>query len=165
MMASYYVELRGRAAIWIGGLIFTLVGGVITFLAPQMLKPGQESSAIRLILIALGGVFLLFGLGSLGVGIGDLVLAYTKPMARRHWMWWGNFLLGMGAAAVFAVPSSLAFPLLFTAYILRPNAIFTSRAPDANGNLTVGLIFTLVGLLTLALMVWMARKSLKHRPH
>jgi hypothetical protein len=163
-MSAFYVEVRGRAAIWIGGLIFTFVGAIITFLAPQMLKPGQDASAIRLILIALGGVFLLFGLGSLGVGIGDLVLSYTKPMARRHWMWWGNFLLGMGAAAVFAVPSSLAFPLLLAAYILRPNAIFNSRAPDTNGNLTIGLIFTLVGLLTLALMVWLGRKSLKRRP-
>jgi hypothetical protein len=163
-MAGFYVEVRGRTAIWIGGLLFTLVGGIITFLSPQMLKPGQDTPVIRLILIGLGGVFLLFGLGSLGVGIGDLVLALTKPMARRRWMWWGNFLLGMGAAAVFAVPSSLAFPLLFTAYILRPNAIFPSHAPDANGNLTVGLIFSLVGLLTLAVMVWMARKSLKRRP-
>jgi hypothetical protein len=163
-MAGFYVEIRGRAAIWIGGLLFTLVGGVITFLAPQLIKSGQDASAIRLILIGLGGVFLLFGLGSLGVGIGDLVLAITNPSMRRHWMWWGNFLLGMGAAAVFAVPSSLAFPLLFTAYILRPNAIFPSQAPDANGNLTLGLIFTLVGLLTLAVMVWMARKSLKSRP-
>jgi hypothetical protein len=163
-MASFYVEVRGRAAIWIGGLLFTLVGGIITFLVPVLLKAGQEASAIRLILFGLGGVFLLFGLGSLGVGIGDLVLSLTNPALRRQWMWWGNFLLGMGAAAVFAVPSSLAFPLLFTAYILRPNIIFPSRAADANGNLTIGLIFTLVGLLTLAVMVWMARKSLKSRP-
>jgi hypothetical protein len=163
-MAGFYIEVRGRAAIWIGGLLFTLVGGVITFLAPQLLKPGQDASAIRLILIGLGGVFLLFGLGSLGVGIGDLVLAFANPPARRHWMWWGNFLLGMGAAAVFAVPSSLAFPLLFAAYLFRPNAIFPSHAADANGNLTIGLIFTLVGLLTLAAMVWLARKSLKSRP-
>lgn len=163
-MAGFYFEVRGRAAIWIGGLIFTLIGGVITFLAPQLLKPAQDASAIRLILIGLGGVFLLFGLGSLGVGVGDLVLAITNPPMRRQWMWWGNFLLGMGAAAVFAVPSSLAFPLLFAAYLFRPNAIFPSRAADTNGNLTVGLIFTLVGLLTLAVMVWMARKSLKHRP-
>lgn len=163
-MSGFYVEVRGRKAIWIGGLLFTLVGGIITFLAPQMLTPGQDTPVIRLILIALGGIFLLFGLGSLGVGIGDLVLALTKPMARQRWMWWGNFLLGMGAAAVFAVPSSLAFPLLFTAYILRPNAIFPSQVPDANGNLTVGLVFSLIGLLTLAVMVWMARKSLKQRP-
>jgi hypothetical protein len=163
-MAGFYIEVRGRAAIWIGGLMFTLVGGAITFLAPQLLKPGQDASAIRLILIGLGGVFLLFGLGSLGVGVGDLVLAVANPPMRRHWMWWGNFLLGMGAAAVFAVPSSLAFPLLFAAYLFRPNVIFPSRAADTNGNLTIGLIFTLVGLLTLAVMVWMARKSLKSRP-
>jgi hypothetical protein len=163
-MAGFSIQARGRTAIWIGGLIFTLVGGVITFLAPQMLKNGQDASAIRLILIGLGGVFLLFGLGSLGVGVGDLVLSQTNPAARRHWMWWGNFLLGMGAAAVFAVTSSLAFPLLFTAYVLRPNAIFPSQTPDAHGNLTLGLVFSLVGLLTLAVMVWVARKSLKNRP-
>jgi hypothetical protein len=163
-MAGFYIEVRGRAAIWIGGLIFTLVGGVITFLAPQLLKSGQDAPAIRLILIGLGGVFLLFGLGSLGVGVGDMVLALTNPPARRHWMWWGNFLLGMGAAAVFAVPSSLAFPLLFIAYMLRPNAIFPTPAPNTNGNLTVGLVFSLVGLLTLALMAWVGRIALKSRP-
>jgi hypothetical protein len=163
-MTGFYVEVRGRAAIWIGGLLFTLVGGVITFLAPQLLNSGQDASAIRLILIGLGGVFLLFGLGSLGVGIGDLVLSIANPPLRRHWMWWGNFLLGMGAAAVFAVPSSLAFPLLVAAYLFRPNVIFPSQAAEANGNLTIGLIFTLVGLLTLAAMAWMARKSLKRRP-
>jgi hypothetical protein len=163
-MAGFYIEVRGRAAIWIGGLVFTLVGGVITFLAPQLLKSGEDASAIRLILIGLGGVFLLFGLGSLGVGIGDMVLALTNPPARRYWMWWGNFLLGMGAAAVFAVPCALAFPLLFMAYITRPNAIFPSLAANANGNLTLGLVFSLVGLLTLAVMVWIGRLALKSRP-
>ena len=87
-MSGFYVEVRGRAAIWIGGLIFTLVGGVITFLAPQFLQSGQEAPAIHLILIGLGGIFLLFGLGSLGVGMGDLVLSRTNPLARRRWMWW-----------------------------------------------------------------------------
>jgi len=163
-MAGFYVEIRGRAAIWIGGLLFTLVGSVITFLAPQFLQSTQDASAVRLILVGLGGIFLLFGLGSLGVGVGDLVLSRTNPTARRQWMWWGNFLLGIGAAAVFAVPSSLAFPLLLVAYLLRPNAIFPSPLPDANGNLTVGLIFTLVGFLTLAMIVWVARVALKSRP-
>jgi hypothetical protein len=163
-MSGFYVEVHGRAAIWVGGLLFTLVGGVITFLAPQMLNSVPDISAVRLILIGLGGVFLLFGLGSLGVGIGDLVLGLTNPAARRQWMWWGNFLLGMGAAAVFAVPASLAFPLLAAAYLLRPNAIFPSQMPDVSGNLTVGLIFTLVGLLTLAFMAWAGRKALKRRP-
>ncbi len=164
-MSGFYVEVRGRSAIWIGGLIFTLVGGVITFLAPQFLQSGQEAPAIRLILIGLGGIFLLFGLGSLGVGVGDLVLSRTNPLARRRWMWWGNFLLGMGAAAIFAVPASLAYPLLFAAYLFRPNAIFPSTAADTNGNLTVGLIFSVVGILTLALMVWVGRMALKKRPH
>ncbi|MEJ2600271.1 MAG: hypothetical protein P8Z00_18190 [Anaerolineales bacterium] len=163
-MADFYVEIRGRAAIWIGGLVFTLVGSVITFLAPQFLQSTQDASAARLILVGLGGVFLLFGLGSLGVGIGDVVLSRTNPTARQRWMWWGNFLLGIGAAAVFAVPASLAFPLLLVAYLSRPNVIFPSPLPDANGNLTIGLIITLVGFFTLAMIIWVARRALKSRP-
>lgn len=163
-MAGFYVGIRGRATIWIGGLVFTLVGSIIAFLAPQFLQSSQDASAARLILVGLGAIFLLFGLSSLGVGVGDLVLSLTNPTARQRWMWWGNFLLGIGAAAVFAVPASLAYPLLLVAYLTRPNVIFPSPLPDANGNLTIGLIFTLVGFLILAIIVWVARIALKSRP-
>jgi hypothetical protein len=96
--------------------------------------------------------------------VGDLYLKFWQPEYRDAWYWWGNFIGPLLAVGLFAVPATLAFPLLLVAYLLRPNVFFPASSPDVANNLIVGLIFSVIGCLCLALMYFVGRSRSRHRP-
>jgi hypothetical protein len=163
-MFRFYIGIRGRPANWLVSIVFMLVGGVIAFLAPPSVGPTPDRDTIIIILRILGGLFLGMGALIFVWMVGDLYLRFRDPERREVWYWWGSFIGPMLAAGLFAVPATLAFPLMFLAYLLRPNAFFPAGSPDAANNLLVGLIFSVVGLLGLALMYFVGRSIYRSRP-
>lgn len=163
-MFRFYIYLRGRPANWVVSIVFMLVGTVIAFYVPTSVQPSPDRHTILTILYILGGFFV--GMGALiflWMGI-DLYLKFTHPERRDGWYWWGNFLGPLLAAGLFAVPAAFMFPLMLLAYLLGPNIFFPADSPNADNNLIVGLIFSIVGLLCLALMYFVGRSVYKKRP-
>lgn len=99
---SWYHEFRGAARFWIAALVFALAGMAFT-VAGALVEP----------------FFLLIGLPFLGLGLLILaLLVYGLNLKRQNperyqdWLWWVNFIGGLAGALLFAVPSTLALPIL-----------------------------------------------------
>ena len=164
-MFGFQINIRGRTANWIGSIIFILLGSVIVLFLPTIVQPTADRNSLLLILRIFGGVFAGLGLLILLWMLGDLYFKYKSPQYRQVWYWWGNFLIAtLLPVGLFAVPATLAFPILFLAYLLAPNALFPAGFPDVANNLIVGLIFSVVGILALAGMFFVGRSMYRNRP-
>jgi hypothetical protein len=163
-MFQFYISLRGRAANWAVSIIFILVGALIDFYGPGIFQSSSYRAIIVLILQLLGGVFLGLGLSIFLWMAVDLYLKYRNPEFRDRWYWWGSFIAPMMAAGLFAVPATLAFPVILLVYLLGPGSLLPVNANDVTNNLVIGLLFTVFGLLTLGLMYLIAKSMLKGRP-
>jgi hypothetical protein len=163
-MFRFYIVIRGRLADWAVSIVFMLVGAVVAFFLPAIARPSADRATVVTLIRVVGGVFL--GLGTLIFlwMVGDLYFNFRHPEHRDTWYWWGNFVGPLLAAGLFAVPATLALPLMALAYVLRPNAFFPPNSPDAANNLIVGAIFSAVGLLGLALMGLVGRSTYRKRP-
>jgi hypothetical protein len=163
-MFRFYIVIRGRLADWAVSIVFMLVGAVVAFFLPAIVRPSADRDTVVTLIRVVGGVFL--GLGTLIFlwMVGDLYFKFRHPEHRDTWYWWGNFVGPLVAAGLFAVPATLALPLMALAYVLRPNAFFPPNSPDAANNLIVGAIFSAIGLLGLALMGLVGRSMYRKRP-
>lgn len=154
MRSTFYHSFKPRQAGWIAGIVFTLVGALLVFVAPGLFGVNQiVSNLIRL----LGGVFLALGVISLIWMIGDLVLMFRGSRHRDRWFWWGNFLLGILGALLFAVPALLLFP----AMLLNPGVFAAGKLAE---NLPIGALFSIVGAVTMIVLYLIARSKLRERP-
>jgi hypothetical protein len=163
-MFRFYIGIRGRPANWVVSIVFMLVGGVIAFLGPSIVAPAPDRDTTVIILRILGGLFLGMGTLIFVWMVGDLYFKFRHPERRDAWYWWGNFIGPLLAAGLFAVPASLAFPLMFLAYLFRPNTFFPADSPDVANNLLVGLLFSVIGSLTLGFMYFLGRARYRSRP-
>lgn len=163
-MFQFYTNIRDKLANWIVSIVFILVGGLIAVVVPALLRPSPDRETVVLILRILGGIFLGLGLLIYVWMLGDWYLNSRDQETREKWYWWGNFLLPMLAAGLFAVPSTLAFPVIYFFYLSRPNGLFPAGSPAGSQNLMIGGIFSVAGLLTLALMYFIGKAVLKSRP-
>jgi hypothetical protein len=163
-MFRFYIVIRGRLADWAVSIVFMLVGAVVAFFLPAIVRPSADRDTVVTLIRVVGGVFL--GLGTLIFlwMVGDQYFKFRHPEHRDTWYWWGNFVGPLVAAGLFAVPATLALPLMALAYVLRPNAFFPPNSPDAANNLIVGAIFSAIGLLGLALMGLVGRSMYRKRP-
>jgi hypothetical protein len=164
-MFGFYVSVRGKAANWIVGIVFSIIGGLIAFVLPPLFSQGENGAVAAVLLRVLGGVFLFFGIVNLALMLGYLALKAKSPPLHETWYWWGNFLGGLLAAGLFAVPATLAFPALLLAYLLRPNVFFPANAPEALQNLWVGALFSVVGIGVLLMMYFIGRAYYRGRPN
>lgn len=163
-MFQFYISIRGRLTNWIVSIVFILVGGLIAVIVPAFLQPSPDRGTVVLILRIFGGVFLGLGLLIYLWMFGDWYLKSRDAEKREKWYWWGSFIMPMIAAGLFAVPSTLAFPLIFYFYLTKPNGLFPAGSVSNSQNLMVGGIFSLAGLLSLALMYFIGKSMLKTRP-
>lgn len=161
---GFYVYVTGRPASWIVSIVFIVVGFLIAFFLPSAFRSGQDATVAGLLVRVLGGVFLVLGLLILCWMLADLYLSIKNPDIREAWYWWGNFLVGLLAAGLFAVPSTLAFPVILLFYLTRPNGLFPAGSTDPLNNLGVGFLFSLLGLLSLAMILLIARPLYAQRP-
>jgi len=86
------------------------------------------------------------------------------PHNAPAWAWWMDFVGGSLGAAMFAVPATFVLPLMGFLYIDRPNWAF----PDPEASFwPIGYLWTLftaLGLLVLAALLYLGRASYRNRP-
>jgi len=153
MRWSFYHSFTPRQAGWIAGIVFTLIGMILVLIVPALFGANQfVSNVIRL----LGGVFLALGVISLVWMIGDLVLMFRGSRHRERWFWWGNLLLGVLGALLFAVPAVFLFP----AMLLNPGVFAAGKLAE---NLPIGALFSIVGLATMIALYFIVRSQLRER--
>jgi hypothetical protein len=158
---GFYVSIAGRPVNWIVSVVFMLVGLVIVLALAPNIEPMPDRDGIVLIVRVFGGVFFFLGLLIFVGTVVDLALAGQDPARRERWYSRSTALIALFAAGLFAVPATLAFPLLLVAYIVRPTAYYASDSPDMLHNLMVGLIFSIAGLLSLGLLYITTRKTFR----
>lgn len=163
MIWSFYVSLRGRAAAFVVAVVFILIALATLIFAPVLVAFASDKGLASWSARTLGIVFLGLGIGALILGIGDVYLERTNPARRARWFWWGNFILGVIGALLFAIPATLLFPIFLILYWLKPNALFPSSVDPAN-NLLVSLLFSVIGIVVLILLYFVARSRYRERP-
>jgi len=138
---SWYLAIKKAAAYWIAGIVFVLVGSAFTAVGAL-----EER------------VFLIIGIPFLGLGvliiallISGLYLNIKHPENYGVWLWWVNFIGGLSGALLFAIPSTLAFPiLLLTGW--------------TGAELLIGAAFSAIGLAVMAVVWLVARRQHRGRP-
>jgi len=137
---GWYYELKGTAAYWVAALLFILIGGAFTAVGVK------------------AKVFLIIGIPFLCLGalvpillIYSLYLKLTHPENYKTWLWWMDFIGGLVSALTFAIPSVLALPILL---LLKMN----------DEALLIGAVFSVVGLVVMIGVWFVARKQYRERP-
>jgi hypothetical protein len=155
-------EIGGSAGRWLAGFVFTLVGGAILWSASRHPSTGPGHAHAVLVMRGLGALFLALGVLVLAGTAAATVAAVRRPEAAEAWGRLVNVFAGILGALAFAVPATLALPFYLAAYGRRPNALFPDGASPTL-NFVVAGTFSLLGLLSLLLVVVMARAALRAR--
>jgi hypothetical protein len=150
-----------RADTLITGAVFAIVGGVIGFGVPQMLRALGEDGPYMIGVRLFGGLFLALGLFFLGLGL--LPLFTSNPWNRKVLIWWGNFLGGMAGAAAFGLPATAQLPCWFYLRFMRPDLAKKLPEEFTSWSFVQPLSFAL-GLVTLAGMYYIGRSVSRKRP-
>jgi len=137
----WYNELEGAAAFWIAALLFILVGGAFTAVGVLL----EE------FLLFIGIPFLCLGALILILLIYSLYLKLRQPENYETWLWWVNFIGGLAGALTFAIPSTLALPILLL--LEMDDAAFL-----------IGALFSVIGLAVTVGVWFVARKQYRERP-
>lgn len=161
---SFYYQLRGAAALWTVSIVFVTVGLLITFVLPAIVTEEAAADATGLLRI-LGGTFLALGSLTLTLMLVGLRIQRKSPHNLPVWHWWGRFWGGVIGACTFAIPASLMYPVFFVFYVNRPNGLFPADKSESHAkNLYVALIFSVIGVIGLAGIVFVARYMYRSRP-
>ncbi len=135
---SFWIQITGRPAAWIVGIVFSIVDGLILLLGAALTSTAQDAGTALIAVRILGVVFFGLGILVLVAMVIDLVLLARGSPRQDAYFWWVNFLCGLFAAGLFSVPATLVFPLMLLAYLPRPNVFFTSSSHDDASNLFLG---------------------------
>lgn len=155
-MVRIRFHLRGPARLWVASSVFCLLGilmaGSAGLIVPA--EPAEDAAIVKAVLWILGGVFFglgLFTLGRLAIG---RYLEQVSPQNLPVFHWWVNLAGGLLGALVFAIPASLAYPLI----LMIPDD------PQADKNRLIGLLFSLLGVVVLLATVAAAWVMIRNRP-
>jgi hypothetical protein len=124
----------------------------------------KEAQEVMLVLKILGYIFLTLGLLVFVPLVAGLHVGKHHPEKLPALYWWINFLGGLMGALAFALPSSLALPGLYLAYLRRPNMLFEGGDTFGSTHLMLGIIFSALGVLVLVALWFVARWQLRGRP-
>lgn len=163
MRFRWYFELNARAALWVSGAVFAVLGVVLLFILPALFKYTANSDVVPFLRI-LGGIFLILGGLILVLMLAGLWLGRTDPDLARDWPWWINLLSGVLGAAAFAVPATFALPFILLLYWFRVSPEFTPGAPGMTTALILGAFFTLLGLIVDGVLIWILRSVSQNNP-
>ena len=164
MIWGFWIELRGPARLWTASIGFTLVGSAIVVVLPRYLPAVEQDPVAAIAIGALGWAFVVLGLIVLLPMLATLYVRARRPERERVWFWWINFIGGLCGALTFAIPAALMLPLFSLAYLMRPNALFPAGDANPAHNLCIAALFSLIGLITLAATVFLARATLRENP-
>ena len=138
---NWYNELKGAAAFWVAALVFILAGGAFTAVGVLLEK----------FFLFIGIPFLALGVFVLLLLVYSLYLKLAHPENYQAWLWWVNFIGGMAGALTFALPSTLALPILLLM--------------EMDGQaILIGTLFSVIGLGMLVGIWFVARKQYTGRP-
>ena len=129
-----------------------------------MSQSGSDDQVGLIVVRVLGGVFLALGALILTMMFVSLYIDRTCPQNNEVWQWWVDFVGGMLGAAAFAVPATFVLPGLYLAYTLSPNPLYPDPSKDFTHDFFIGLLFSALGILSLAGMYFLSRSYLRHRP-
>ena len=138
---DWYYALQGAAAYWVAALLFILIGGAFTAVGVW----------IEELFLIIGLPFLCLGALVLILLIYSLYLKLAHAENYETWLWWVNFIGGLAGALTFAIPSTLALPLL----------LLLEMDEQA---LLIGAGFSVVGLAVTIGVWFVARKQYRERP-
>jgi hypothetical protein len=122
----------------------------------------DDIALLALIFRILGGAFGAIGLILLGVVMIGTLVEGTAPDLLPAFEWWTGVGCGLAGAAVFAIPATCALPLLYLAYLRRPNMLFRADA-DPAAQLAIGTIFSVIGFVVCVALVFAIRILLRRR--
>lgn len=157
MRWGFWYTATTRQAGWAAGIVFTILGLLIVFAVPPLFASDPDAVTMRRVLEVFGGVVLVLGIAALLWMLGDLVLKLTGSPRRAAWLWWGNFALGVAGTLSFAIPSVLVLP----AMLFLPD-LFAGQ--DVTRDLWLGVLFFVVGGITLIALLILGRMKLRERP-
>ena len=163
MIFSFWIELQGATKLWVASIFFTLLGAVIAWVFPLLFPAIGRDPLVSFAIGALGWAFIGLGLLVFVSMLGTLYIRATRPGHEEVWHWWINFAGGLAGALLFAVPATLMLPVFCVAYLRRPNVLFPSDAAAAN-NLWIAALFSVIGLVVLAVIRVLVRLKLRENP-
>lgn len=122
----------------------------------------SDPSFVTFALLAL----LLMGLGSaiLLLGMWGCRVRSTTPWNHAPWSWWMRTLSGSLGALMFAIPATAALPVLYLAVRSGAHPLLAEANVGPVGLLLLGGLFSMLGLLTLALLWWVVSNTFPSRP-
>ena len=156
----FWYQFRGPARLWAASIVFTALGAALVFWLPARVPELVRDPLAAVALPVLGWTFLLLGLLVLLPMLVTLNIRRQDREREAVWHWWINFIGGLAGALVFAVPATLTLPLMLLAYSARPNLLFPAGVAPAP-NLWLGVLFSLTGVASLVLTVFIARLKLR----
>ena len=131
-----HYALKEAAVFWIAALVFILAGGAFT----------AVGALVKRFFLLIGIPFLSLGVFILILLIYSLYLKLAHPENYYAWLWWVNFIGGLVGALTFALPSTLALPILLL-------------AGTTGKNILIGALFSVIGMGTLVVIWFVARKQ------
>lgn len=148
---SFTYVFRGRGAAWWVGTIFTLVGVGLIFVLPFLLPSTEDGVMAIWILRLLGSVFLVIGVVVLAL----MILKFPGYIVHT--------IGGLLGALSFGIPSTFALPGLWLAHRYRPNMFFGANDPFGNESLLIGIVFSVLGIITTIATIALARYQFKNQ--
>jgi hypothetical protein len=110
------------------------------------IKDDQNLRFMLWVLYGLGGYFVLLGLA--------IILLKLKLKDNTQ----VEVIIGSIAALSYALPATFAYPILYYAFLNRPNFLYTTSDLEfPQESHLIGLIFSLTGIITIAAVLLMIR--------
>lgn len=162
---GFWYQLPPRAGVWAVGIIFSLIGLVVLVFSPALVESATDATETRAALLILGIVFLVLGLIALTAMTVDAILKSRAPHRREQWFYWSYAFIALFAAALFAIPATLVFPITLIAFLVRPNGLFPAGQTNTGENIFVACLFSISGLFALALLIFLARRTQREQPN
>lgn len=156
----------GSSKFWVTGGIFAGIGLVVGFVLPPTLisQAAPDRQGFAGALRALGVAFLTLGAATLLMVVLVREIERAAPQNAVVWEWWMEFVGGALGAAMFGVPATLILPLIGFLYVDRPNWAFPDPEASFWPSGYLGILFTGLGVLTLAALLMLGRAAYRDRP-
>ncbi len=147
--STYYT----RSPSWLVSILLLLTSVLIVLLVPPIILLGPDRETEILVVHIIAGIFAGLGIFYLVGWLGDFYFEANFRFYRPVWTFWYNYVGGLFAAAVFAVPAAIALPGLLAAYFFRPNVFFSADS-TLNMNTTLAAIFISAIGVSLVIYRW-----------
>lgn len=153
-----------RSTSWLASVLFLLTSFMIVLLVPPIIQIGPDHDTqvlwVHIIAGMIGGLGIFYLVGWLGDWYFERYYSFYRPV----WTFWYTYIGGLFAAALFAIPPTLAFPVLISTYFLRPNAFFSADSTLSVNSTLGALFFSAIGISCIVYRLFWAVDKYRTRP-